>query len=123
MPQFNGEIARLLMPLFILVGGACVLLARAQAWFAGLLHVAALWSIASLWNAEGWPILNGMLIVDRFGLFFAGLCVASSLATVLVSSGYLHRFNIHRGEYYALLMLATSGMFVLVTAYDLMSVF
>ena len=74
MPQFTGEIARLLMPLFILAGGACVLLAwaaiseksaRAQAWFAGLVHVAALWSIASLWNAEGWPILNGMLIVDR----------------------------------------------------------
>ena len=132
MPQFTGEIARLLMPLFILVGGACVLLAwaamseksaRAQAWFAGLVHVAALWSIVSLWNAEGWPILNGMLIVDRFGLFFAGICVASSLATILVSSGYLHRFNIHRGEYYALLMLATAGMFVLVTAYDLMTVF
>src|SRR5262245_45551967 len=132
MPQFTGEIARLLLPLFILTGGACVLLAwaaiseksaRAQAWFAGLVHVAALWSIASLWNAEGWPILNGMLIVDRYALFFAGICVVSSLATILVSSGYLHRFNIHRGEYYALLLLSTAGMFVLVTAYDLMSVF
>ena len=132
MPQFTAEIARLLSPLFILSGGACLLLAwsaidekaaRAQAWFAGLVHVAALWSIAALWNAEGWPILNGMLIVDRFALFFAGVCVVSSLATILVSSGYLRRFNIHRGEYYALLLLATAGMFVLVTAYDLMSVF
>ncbi len=132
MPQFTGEIARLLSPLFILTVGACVLLAwaavsekraRAQAWFAGLVHVAALWSIAALWNAEGWPILNGMLIVDRFALFFAAICVISSLATVLVSSGYLTRFNIHRGEYYALLLLSTAGMFVLVTAYDLMSVF
>ncbi len=132
MPQFNAEIARLLMPLFILTGGACVLLAwaavsektaRAQAWFAGIVHVAALWSIARLWNAEGWPILNGMLIVDRFALFFAGICVISSLATVLVSTGYLNRFNIHRGEYYALLLLSTAGMFVLVTAYDLMSIF
>jgi NADH-quinone oxidoreductase subunit N len=132
MPQFTAEIAKLLMPLFILVGGACVLLAwaavseksaRVQAWFAGLVHAGALWSIASLWNAEGWPILNGMLIVDRFALFFAGICVLSSLATVVVSSGYMQRFNIHRGEYYALLLLATAGMFVLVTAYDLMSVF
>jgi NADH-quinone oxidoreductase subunit N len=132
MPQFTAEIARFLLPLFILAGGACVLLAwaaieekhaRAQAWFAGLVHVAALWSIVSLWNTEGGPILNGMLIVDRFALFFAGVCVLSSLATVLVSSGYLNRFNIHRGEYYALLMLATAGMFVMVTAYDLISVF
>ena len=132
MPQFNAEIARLLMPLFILTGGACVLLAwaavsektvRAQAWFAGIVHVAALWSITQLWNAEGWPILNGMLVVDRYALFFSGICVISSLATVLVSTGYLQRFNIHRGEYYALLLLSTAGMFVLVTAYDLMSIF
>jgi len=132
VPQFDAEIARLLMPLFILVGGACILLAwaavsektaRAQAWFAGIVHVAALWSITQLWNAEGWPILNGMLAVDRYALFFAGICVISSLATVLVSTGYLRRFNILRGEYYALLLLSTAGMFVLVTAYDLMSIF
>jgi NADH-quinone oxidoreductase subunit N len=130
--MFTAEMARLMMPLFILTGGALVLLAwsavstktaRAQGWFAGLVHVAALASIVSLWNADGWPMLNGMLIVDRFGLFFAGLCTVSSLGTVLVSGNYLHRFNILRGEYYALLLLALAGMFVLVTAYDLMSVF
>jgi NADH-quinone oxidoreductase subunit N len=132
MPMFTAEMARLMMPLFIMVGGACILLAwsavstataRAQGWFAGLVHVAALVSIASLWNAEGWPMLNGMLIVDRFALFFAAICTISSLGTILISGNYLKRFDILRGEYYALLLLALAGIFVLVTAYDLMSVF
>ena len=132
MPLFTAEMVKFLMPLIIMTGGAMVLLAwsavsvrtaRAQGWFAGLVHVAALASIVSLWNADGWPMLNGMLIVDRFALFFAGLCTVSSLGTILVSGNYLRRFNILRGEYYALLLLALAGMFVLVTAYDLMSVF
>jgi len=132
MPQFTADIAKQLLPLFILCGGAFVLLAwsavstataRAQAAFAGVVHVAALVSIAAVWRMENGPILNGMLIVDHFALFFAGLCVLASLGTILVSDGYLRRFDLMRGEYYALLLLATAGMFVLVTAYDLMSVF
>ena len=132
MPQFTADIARQLMPLVILTGGAMVLLAwaavsvrtaRLQQWFAALVHIAALASILSLWNAQAGPILNGMLVVDRFSLFFAGLCTICSLGTILVSAGYLKRFDILRGEYYSLLLLATAGMFVLVSAYDLMSVF
>ncbi|HEX6791758.1 MAG TPA: NADH-quinone oxidoreductase subunit N [Candidatus Krumholzibacteria bacterium] len=132
MPAFSAEIARQLMPLFILTAGAMLLFAwsavsektaRAQGLFAALVGVVTLGSIVSLWNTEAGPILNGMLVVDRFGLFFTGLCVVAMIGTVLVSDGYLRRFDIMRGEYYALLLLTTAGMFVLVTAYDLMSVF
>lgn len=131
-PPFTAAIARQMTPLFILSGGAMLLLAwsavstrtaRAQQWAAALVQLAAIASIVWLWNAEGGPILNGMLIVDRFGLFFAGICTVSSLGTVLVSAGYLKRFGLLRGEYYSLLLFATAGMFVLVTAYDLISVF
>ena len=132
MPQFTPQIAMQLLPLFILSGGALLLLAwsavsartaRAQGAFAGLVCAATLVSIGRVWSMETGPILNGMLIVDRFALFFAGLCVIAALATILVSDGYLRRFDLMRGEYYALLLLSTAGMFVLVTAYDLMSVF
>ncbi len=132
MPMFTAEIAKFMAPLFIMTGGAMVLLAwsavsvrtaRAQGWFAGIVHVGVLASLVSLWNSDGWPILNSMLVVDRYAIFFTALCTISSLGTVLVSGHYLHRFDILRGEYYALLLLALAGMFVLVTAYDLMSVF
>jgi NADH-quinone oxidoreductase subunit N len=130
--MFTPAIATQLMPLFLLVGGAMVLLAwsaaapktaRAQSVFAGLLQVVTLFSIVRAWASPAGPILGGMLIVDHFALFFTALCVMAALATILVSDGYLRRFDIMRGEYYALLLLSTAGMFVLVTAYDLMSVF
>jgi NADH-quinone oxidoreductase subunit N len=132
MQQFTPEIARQLLPLLVLCGGALVLLAwsavsvataRAQGGFATLVLVATLGAIASVWGMQTGPILNGMLIVDHFALFFTGICVIGALATILVSDGYLRRFDLLRGEYYALLLLATAGMFVLVSAYDLMSVF
>ena len=130
--MFTPEIASQLMPLFLLVGGALVLLAwsaaapktaRAQSVFAAILHVVAFGTIVKAWGTPAGPILGGMLIVDHFALFFTALCLIASLATILVSDGYLRRFDIMRGEYYALLLLSTAGMFVLVTAYDLMSVF
>ena len=132
MPVFTADIAKQLMPLFLLTGGAMLLLAwsavstrtaRAQGAFAALVGVVTLGSIVSIWGTEVGPILNGMLVVDSFGLFFTGLCVVAMIGTILVSDGYLRRFEILRGEYYALLLLTTAGMFVLVTAYDLMSVF
>jgi NADH-quinone oxidoreductase subunit N len=132
MMPFTPDIARQLLPLFILSGGALVLLAwsavstaaaRAQGVFAAIVLIATVGAIASVWGMETGPILNGMLIVDRFALFFTAICVIGSLATILVSDGYLRRFDLLRGEYYALLLLATAGMFVLVSAYDLMSVF
>jgi NADH-quinone oxidoreductase subunit N len=130
--MFTPEIAAQLMPLFLLVGGALVLLAwsaaapktaRAQSFFAALVQLLTIGAVVRAWNTPAGPILGGMLIVDHFALFFTALCVVASLATILVSDGYLRRFDIMRGEYYALLLLSTAGMFVLVTAYDLMSVF
>ena len=97
--------------------------ARAQSIFAGVVLLVTFGAIAKAWDTAAGPILGGMLIVDHFALFFTALCVIASLATILVSDGYLRRFDIMRGEYYALLLLSTAGMFVLVTAYDLMSVF
>ena len=130
--MFTREIAVQLMPLFLLVGGALVLLAwsaaapktaRAQSVFAGIVQLLTFGAIARAWHTPAGPILGGMLIVDHFALFFTALCMIASLGTTLVSDGYLRRFDIMRGEYYALLLLSTAGMFVLVTAYDLMSVF
>jgi NADH-quinone oxidoreductase subunit N len=130
MPTITPEIARQLMPLILLTAGSLVLLAwsavstrtaRAQGLFAALVGVATLFSIPPVWNMEAGSLFNGMLIVDHFGLFFTALCVVAMIGTILISDGYLRRFDLLRGEYYALLLLTTAGMFVLVTASDLMS--
>jgi NADH-quinone oxidoreductase subunit N len=132
MPAFTADVARMLTPLFLLTLAGSVFLvfgaltrgvSRFQHILVGLFHIAILGSIMWLWNFDSWPILGGMLVVDKFALFFTGVCVLCSLATVAISAGYLHRFGISRSEYYAMLFFTVAGMFVLVSANDLIALF
>ncbi len=132
MPTFDADTLRMLMPLVVTVAAGCVLLmwgaftrrlGRSATALLLLVHAALFVLVAQLWNRGGYPILGGALVVDRFGLFFFGVCVACSLGTVLLSPGYLDRFNIARAEYYALLLFSLAGMFVLVTGNDLLAIF
>jgi NADH-quinone oxidoreductase subunit N len=132
MPAFTADVARMLTPLFVLTLAGCVFLVwgamsrsvgRAHHAVATLFHVAVLASVVWLWNFDSWPILGGMLVVDKFALFFTGACVLCSLGTVAMSAGYMNRFGIGRSEYYAMLFFTVAGMFVLVSANDLISLF
>jgi len=131
-PVFNADVLRMLMPLVIaVIGGGFFLMwgafsrnmGRSHRVLLLLFHAALLGAITRLWNMETWPILNGALTVDRFALFFSGICTVCSLATVLVAPGYMQRFGIARSEFYSMLMFALAGMFVLVSATDLLSIF
>jgi len=132
MPVFDAHTARMLMPLFIMSGAGCLFLAwGAVTKHVGRIHYAVnvaihaviLGSIFSLWGRGGGSLLGGMLIVDDFALFFSAVCTICSLATVLVSQGYMGRFAIGRSEYLGMLYFALAGMYVLVSAHDLMAVF
>jgi NADH-quinone oxidoreductase subunit N len=61
--------------------------------------------------------------LDRFANFGIGLVALGSLLSCLLSYYYLRELRIQYGEYYALLLLATSGMILLVSAVDLVAVF
>ncbi|MBF2053820.1 MAG: NADH-quinone oxidoreductase subunit N [Candidatus Sericytochromatia bacterium] len=60
---------------------------------------------------------------SNIALFFYLLLAVALLATILISAVYLEREKLVYGEYYALLFFATSGMMVLVSANDLMTLF
>jgi NADH-quinone oxidoreductase subunit N len=131
-PVFTTEVAWQLSPLFGLTLAGCVFLVwgavtkkvtSTQRTVAVLFHAAVLVLVWRLWDSPTWPVLGGMLLVDKFALFFTGIFVICSLATVSVSGHYMERFGISRPEYLAMLFFAISGMFVLVTAYNLISVF
>ncbi len=131
-PVVTSEILDYLAPLFIMIGAGLLFLilgvvrrsmGTLQRLLAIALYVVVIAYVVKLWNAEGWPILNGMLIVDRFSLFFTVVIAICALGTVLTSSNYLDRFGLNRSEYFAILFFATSGMIVLVSAYNLISVF
>jgi NADH-quinone oxidoreductase subunit N len=84
---------------------------------------AAVASLA-LWRWTGpSTVLGGMVAVDGFSVFFRLVIAASAAIAVLFSVTYLDRTGEARGEFYALLLFAASGMSLLSAAADLIVVF
>ncbi len=66
---------------------------------------------------------NPLIELDRFASFSIALVCGTALLSCLLSVAYLAELRINHGEYYALILLATAGMVLLVSAVDLVSVF
>src|SRR5207249_1554485 len=86
----------------------------------GAAGAAALWLWRGGGNAGGF---QDTLRADRYALFFTALLCAGSLLTVLLSVDYLREQPLPAGEYYALVLLSTSGMIFLAAANDLIVLF
>jgi NADH-quinone oxidoreductase subunit N len=69
------------------------------------------------------PVLGGMVAGDKYSVFFRLVVLASAAVAVLLGYHYLRRTGEARGEFYALLLFATSGMTLLTAAADLIVVF
>jgi NADH-quinone oxidoreductase subunit N len=67
--------------------------------------------------------LNGMFITDGFGAFMKILALGGSAVSVLLALDYNRRQGIARFEYPVLVMLATVGMMMMISAYDLISLY
>jgi NADH-quinone oxidoreductase subunit N len=61
--------------------------------------------------------------LDRFANFAIGVVALGSALSCLLSYYYLRELAIDYGEYYALILLATSGMILLISSVDLIAVF
>ena len=68
-------------------------------------------------------VLGDMVAVDRYSVFFRLVILASAVVAVVLSQHYLRRTGEGGGEYYALLLFATSGMTLLTASADLIMVF
>ena len=66
---------------------------------------------------------NGILVVDRFAIFFQILLAAAAMAAVLVSTETLRRVPSRRGEYLALILFSTAGLQLLAGTRDLIGIF
>ena len=66
---------------------------------------------------------HGTLVVDNFSLFFTFLFLGVAALVILASIDYGQRFARYQGEYYALILLATSGMMLLAGGRDLIAIF
>src|SRR5262245_27886209 len=72
---------------------------------------------------EARPAYAGMFIADRFAVFFKLLFYLTTVLTFLLSRKYAEIEGIVSSEYYVLLLFALSGMMIMASASDLMSIY
>lgn len=66
---------------------------------------------------------EGLFVLDNYGLFFKQLCILAVACTALFSLDYVDALPRYRGEFYALLLFALSGMLLLISANDFLTLF
>jgi NADH-quinone oxidoreductase subunit N len=68
-------------------------------------------------------IFNNLLIVDPFTTFTKAIILLSSMLCILISLNYMEYNKINTFEYTLLILLSVLGMLLLVSSYDLLSLY
>jgi NADH-quinone oxidoreductase subunit N len=66
---------------------------------------------------------SGAVVHDGLGAFFEIVILSACALTLLMATGYSEWEGTHKGEFYTLLLLSTSGMMFMAKGTDLMTVF
>ena len=66
---------------------------------------------------------NGLFVMDAFGVFMKVLVLLAASLAVIMSLGYIEREGMQRFEFPVLMLFATLGMLMMVSANDLMSLY
>ncbi|MFC2164626.1 NADH-quinone oxidoreductase subunit N [Acidobacteriota bacterium] len=74
------------------------------------------------WNKD-LSYFNGHLTLDNVALLFSLILIIATIFVTLISMKYLTLHNTNHGEYYALLLLALSGMIIMVSSQDMLVIF
>jgi NADH-quinone oxidoreductase subunit N len=73
--------------------------------------------------AENSGLLSGSLVVDKFSLFFKFLFIGVAAVVVLMSTDYVNKLKGFQIEYYALVLFSTSGMMLLASTTELITIY
>lgn len=91
-------------------------------WYSLVGIVIAAVATYKLMGVEG-SFFAGTILLDPFSTFFKFVFYIACSLGILLSINYLKIENIHRGEYYALMLFATSGMMLMASAGDLITIY
>ncbi len=120
------------LPEIVVVTGACILLILGQLVRKGQEQFLLSASVAVVLTAavltimlagEVRPAYTGMFIADRFSVFFKMVFYLATVLTLLLSKKYAEIEGIGNSEYHVLLLLALSGMMIMASAIDLLSIY
>jgi NAD(P)H-quinone oxidoreductase subunit 2 len=68
-------------------------------------------------------LFGGVFTVDKLSCLFSLIAIAVGMVTILMTTGYEHRFGNNRGEFYTLILIAVASVMVLGGANDLIVLF
>ena len=113
----NGPLGKWLLPVAAILGlaGAMALSLFQLYDLPGTGHLLA--------EIEPASILLGSVSVDRFALFFNFLVLASAALVIIASSEYVQQMDRFRGEYYGLILFSATGMMLLASATELITIY
>ena len=90
-------------------------------WLAvGLLAISGAWLV---WQTGDGQAYNGAFLSDPFGKFMKVLTLFGSIVALIMSAGEARSSGIDRFEFPVLIVLATLGMLLMISANDLISVY
>ena len=95
---------------------------REVSWLAVIVLLVAIALVAAFGPARQ-VSLYGMFVTDGFGVFMKVLVLIGSALSIILSVRFNERERIARFEYPVLILLATTGMMVMVSANDLISLY
>jgi NADH-quinone oxidoreductase subunit N len=123
-----------LYPELLLVGAAMALLmlgvirperdneAEAIGWLAVLALGGAVWLVLQQ-PAGTHQLFEGAFVVDSFARFMKVLTLVSSAAALILSFDYMRQMRALKFEYPVLVLLATAGMLMMISANDLIALY
>lgn len=66
---------------------------------------------------------GGFLVVDQFSVYFKFILLISAALVLLASETFIERLQHYEAEFYGLLLLCTTGMMLMATTAELMSIY
>ena len=95
---------------------------RLVAWLS-VAALAAAWLTMIMGPLDRTVIMSGLFITDSFALFMKSLVLLASGLAIIMSLGYIRNEGMERFEFPILMVLATLGMMMMISANDLMSLY
>lgn len=122
-----GPILVVLVTAGLIVLADLVIPRKREKWLAGLalagLAGSAIWLTTLILRDRQGAFFHDSMALDEFSIFFMYMFAGVSAAVIIASLDYADRFRQHKGEFFALVMIATGGMMLLSGARELATIF
>lgn len=89
----------------------------------GLIGLALAFVLAVLQCGDPRMVFMDMAVVDNLSVFFLATFILIAILTLLLSASFVRREDIESGEYYALVLFATTGFMFVASAANLVMLF